>query len=182
MQCNQIVHQHQYFMPLFKLSKWYSHNFLWVALLALTACQNNQKNVESFDKAAEVKAITQMCNNMAYDVTFGGPSAWLNYLEKSSSSSTVINGELLFKSYAAAQIYFLDPHRYFNRQVKLRLDSIQVELLEPSIASIRSAFFLKTFDKKGKAINLKGYWTAVGHKKEQVWMINTAHWSSEAVK
>lgn len=163
-----------------------TYNVLAITFLFLSACQqvdNGNKAAATNSKPESVKTeVLKMSNNIAHDLSVGGPEQWLNYFEQTPGFFMANEGQLAFANNDSATHFVKEVLAKNIMKVNLTWSNIRVDSLSPTLAVMAAHFHESLIDKANNTIPADGYFTGTVEKTADGWKLRNLHWSTYRAK
>jgi hypothetical protein len=145
-------------------------------------CRSKDPLPETGYPGAVEDSVSKMASALTLDLSQIGPAAWLHYFEDSPDFFMAVDGKMAFPNYQTADHFITDTLVKAIRKINLQWQSLRINPLSPSLASMAARYHEDLFDSAGKSIQANGYFTATAVFTAQGWKLKNIHWSSEINK
>jgi hypothetical protein len=150
-------------------------------LVLLTAPALHAQGVSAGTVPAAVAAdVRRFAQEVAAGISREGPTAWQRYFEDGPQFFMAVNGRLQFADGAAAQRGIAALPQMIRRITLTFGADLRVDPLGADLAMLASSYTEVLVSPKGDISTDRGFFSALAERRQGLWRLRNAHWSSLA--
>ena len=151
-------------------------------VIIIYACNNPDRQLINIENSSAQRNINEWLTGISEQVSEKGPTAWLNYFERSPDFFMASEGALAFTSYDAADSFISHVLVKNIKTIKLAWTDIKIESLNKKFALIGAQFHENISYFNGTTQPEDGYFTGIAVMTGDGWKLRNLHWSTPNVK